>query len=163
MSTPSHAAAPAQPAAALATSATAANPNGAPASADGYWARTRHLGFALPRCAACGRFHFYPRPACPYCGSTAVAPAAASGHGTVYSYSVVYRAPSPAFASQVPYVVAIIQTDKGPHLMSRVVGCAPEAVTVGQRVQVVGTDSGLAGDAPVFKPVTDTATAGTTR
>lgn len=123
------------------------------AAAEGYWQRTRALGFALPRCAACGKFHFYPRRDCPSCGSDQVAPATASGRGTIYSYSVVYRAPSPAFAAQVPYVIAIVATDEGPHLMTRIIGMAPDAVRVGQRVQVSATPSGLAGDAPLFEPV----------
>jgi uncharacterized OB-fold protein len=121
-----------------------------------YWERVREIGFALPRCADCGRFHFYPRPACPWCASTSVAPASASGRGTVYSYSVVHRAPSKAFADQVPYVVAIIETDEGPHLMSRIVGIAPEAVTIGLRVKAgfgLGSDPALA----VFQPETEDA------
>ena len=100
-------------------------------------------GFQLPRCGDCGKFHFYPKDFCPHCGSKAVAWAPASGRGEVYSFSVVHRAPSPAFKDQVPYVVAIIATDEGPHLLSRVVGVAPEAVAIGRRVKA------RAGSAPV--------------
>ena len=92
--------------------------------------------FALPRCDDCGKFHFYPKPACPYCGGTKLAWAKASGRGEVYSHSVVYRAPSPAFKDDLPYVVAIVKTDEGPHLLSRVVGMKPEEVRVGQRLRV---------------------------
>ena len=93
-----------------------------------YW---QHIGegkFALPRCESCGRHHFYPRGACPHCGSTKIAWAEASGRGEVYSHSAVHRAPSPAFKDDVPYVVAIVKTDEGPHLLSRVVGVAPEPI-----------------------------------
>src|SRR3954470_21696979 len=100
------------------------------ASAVDYWKRTRDLGFALPRCADCGAYHFYPKPACPSCGSTQVAPSPVAPTGTLYSYSVVHRAPSPEFAQEVPYVVAIVATDAGPHLMSRVVGVPPEQVRI---------------------------------
>jgi uncharacterized OB-fold protein len=112
-----------------------------------YWDRVRPLGFALPRCQACGRFHFYPKPACPFCASDRVAPATASGLGSVYSYSVVYRAPSPAFADAVPYVVAIIATDEGPHLMTRLIGIDAGAVRIGMRMRVC-TD----GAEPTFEP-----------
>jgi len=114
-----------------------------------YWQRVRALGFAMPRCGTCGRFHFHPRPACPHCGSEDVAPAQASGLGSVYSYSVVHRAPSAAFADQVPYVVALIATDEGPHLMSRVTGIAPDAVAIGLRVRVVRNAEGAP---PIFEP-----------
>jgi hypothetical protein len=117
-----------------------------------YWKATAEGRFLLPRCEACGRRHFYPRPACPHCGSDRVAWAEASGGGTVYSYSVVHRAPGPAFAGDVPYVVAIVKTDEGPHLLSRIVGIAPDAVRIGTKVRVrfdrVSEDAAL----PVFGP-----------
>jgi uncharacterized OB-fold protein len=121
----------------------------------GYWERVRDIGFALPRCASCGRFHFYTRPACPRCRSTDVAPAPASGRGSVDSYSVVHRAPSKAFADQVPYVVAIVETDEGPHLLSRIVGITPENVRIGLRVKVCfgfGADPSLPAFQPEAKP-----------
>lgn len=92
--------------------------------------------FTLPRCEDCGRFHFYPKAVCPHCQGSRLAWAEASGRGEVYSHSTVYRAPSPAFKDEVPYVVAIVKTDEGPHLLSRVVGTAPENVRIGQRVRV---------------------------
>ena len=101
-----------------------------------YWAHVAEHRFALPRCEDCGRFHFHPRAACPHCGAARIAWVEASGRGSVYSFSVVTRAPGPAFAGETPYVIAIIATDEGPHLMSRVVDIAPEAVRIGQRVRV---------------------------
>lgn len=101
-----------------------------------YWQRTRHLGFALPRCLDCGRFHFYPRPGCPFCGSGRIAAAVASGRGSVYSHSTVYRAPGPAFADDVPYTIAIVALDEGPHLMTRIVETDPAHIRIGMRVRV---------------------------
>jgi uncharacterized OB-fold protein len=101
-----------------------------------FWEHAKAGAFALPRCEDCGRHHFYPRPACPHCGGESITWVQASGHGKVYSYSVVHRAPGPAFADDVPYVVAIIATDEGPHLLSRVVEIAPEDVRIGLPVRV---------------------------
>jgi uncharacterized OB-fold protein len=50
----------------------------------------------------------------------------------------VYRAPSPAFEKDVPYVVAIVASDEGPHLMTRLINVKPEDVAVGMRVMVSG-------------------------
>jgi uncharacterized OB-fold protein len=122
------------------------------AAPSGYWERVAPLGFALPHCDDCGTFHFYPRPACPHCGSERVQPRRASGTGRLYSYSIVHRAPSAAFAADVPYVVAIVATDEGPHLMSRVVGAAPEAIAIGMRLKVQGGRDGLA---PLFEPLAE--------
>ena len=103
--------------------------------------------FVLPRCGDCGKFYFYPRPACPHCQGLKLAWAEASGKGEVYSHSTVHRAPSEAFKGDVPYVIAIVKTDEGPHLLSRVVGVAPEAVKIGMRLKLKpGTPL------PVFEP-----------
>ena len=59
----------------------------------------------------------------------------------------MHRAPSAAFKDDVPYVVAIVKTDEGPHLLSRVVGVAPEAVKIGMRLKL---KPGTA--LPVFEP-----------
>lgn len=103
--------------------------------------------FSLPRCGDCGAFHFYPRPACPACGGTKLGWAPASGGGSVYSFSVVHRAPSPAFKDQVPYVVAIVKTDEGPHLLSRIEGIPPGEVAIGLRLRARMQDG-----RPVFEP-----------
>ena len=117
-----------------------------------YWEYAKAEKLALPRCAACGRFHFYPRPACPHCGSERLGWEEASGRGTVYSYSVVHRAPGPAFAGDVPYVVAIVATDEGPHLLSRIVGIPTDRVRVGLPVRVRFERAGEEMNLPIFAP-----------
>jgi len=104
--------------------------------------------FMLPRCGSCGKFHFYPRPMCPHCGGTKLAWEAASGAGEVYSFSTVHRAPTPEFKPDVPYVVAIVKTAEGPHLLSRIVGVAPDTVRIGMKVKVKMDGKSL----PVFQP-----------
>jgi len=101
-----------------------------------YWQAAHQRELKLPRCESCAKFHFYPRSTCPYCGSTELAWQAVSGNGAVYSYTVVHRAPSKGFAEQVPYVVAVVALDEGPHLMTRLIQVEPEVVRIGMRVQV---------------------------
>ncbi len=113
-----------------------------------YWEHAARGVFALPRCEACGRRHFYPRDACPFCGSARIAWESASGRGEVYSFSVVHRAPSAEFKAEVPYVLAIVATEEGPHLFSRIVGVAPDRVTIGMKVKVKMEG----GSPPVFEP-----------
>ena len=102
--------------------------------------------FTMPRCGDCGRFHFYPRPVCPHCQGSQLAWAEPSGRGEVYSYSTVHRAPSPEFKAEVPYVVAIVKTEEGPHLLSRIVGIAPDAVKIGMKVKAI-----MSNGRPVFE------------
>ena len=117
-----------------------------------YWQAAHHGELKLPRCDACAKFHFYPRAACPHCGSTALTWQAVSGAGEVYSFTVVHRAPSKGFESQVPYVVAVVALAEGPHLMTRLVEVQPDTVRIGLPVQVVFERQDDETTLPVFKP-----------
>ena len=117
-----------------------------------YWSAAREHRLVMPHCQDCGKHHFYPHTLCPYCASPHIEWTQVSGNGSLYSYTVVNRAPSPAFAPDLPYVVAIVELDEGPHLMSNLVGCAPAQAKIGMRLKVafrkVAEDSVL----PVFEP-----------
>ncbi len=103
-----------------------------------YWENVRPQGFSLPQCQSCKAFHFYLRPACPGCGSLDIKAVLTSGRGSVYSFSIVHRAPSASFEKDVPYVVALVATDEGPHLMTRLMKIKPQDVKIGMRVVVIG-------------------------
>jgi uncharacterized OB-fold protein len=47
----------------------------------------------------------------------------ASGRGSLYSYVISHRA-APGF--EVPYVIAVVQLDEGPRLLSNLVGVPPD-------------------------------------
>lgn len=117
-----------------------------------YWEAARRGELRLPRCVDCGRFHFYPRTLCPHCGGVNLEWQPGSGYGEVYSLTIVQRAPSPAFENDVPYVVAVIALDEGPHLMSNVVNISPQLVRIGQRVRIGFRSVGEGEALPVFEP-----------
>ena len=52
-----------------------------------------------------------------------------------------------------PYVVALVELDEGPRLMTNVVGCPPESVTVGMPVQVTWEPLSDGRNLPLFEPV----------
>jgi uncharacterized protein len=117
-----------------------------------YWQAAQQRELKLPRCVACAKFHFYPRSACPHCGSRQLAWHSVSGAGEVYSFTVVQRAPSQGFAELVPYVVAVVALAEGPHLMTRLTQVQPETVTIGMRVEVDFEVQDEATTLPVFRP-----------
>jgi uncharacterized OB-fold protein len=119
-----------------------------------YWDAVKEHRFALPRCEVCNHFHFYPRATCPHCGSDGIVWSPGSGRGTVYSFTQVHRAPSPAFEAGVPYIVAVIELDEGPHLMSSIVGGDAGVVKIGQPVRVSYLDIDDTA-LPVFEPISD--------
>lgn len=68
-------------------------------------------------CAACGAVVEYAARCCPACGSPTLAWRAASGHGrlrAVVEISVSYDTDH-----LVPYRIASVALDEGPHLMAR--------------------------------------------
>jgi len=105
-----------------------------------FWEALREHRLTVQRCERCGHHQHYPRLLCTGCGSREVVPVEVAGTGTVYATTIVRRAPSPAFADDVPYVVALVQLDEGPRLLANVVGCPVDDVAIGQPVTVVYDD-----------------------
>ncbi len=101
-----------------------------------FWSRVRDGELALQQCKQCGRHQFYPRALCTACGYDELVWVRASGDGIVYSYTIARRAAHPAFASRVPYVVALIDLEEGPRMLSNIVDVDPDEVRIGDRVTV---------------------------
>jgi len=118
-----------------------------------YWEGCKLRELRIQRCAACGHFQFFPRIYCTRCFGEHVEWVAASGHGRVLSFTVVRRPVSPAFAADVPYVVALVTLAEGPTMMTNIVGCAPERVTIGMQVVVTFEDWTADIAIPKFQPV----------
>jgi uncharacterized OB-fold protein len=100
-----------------------------------FWEATLAGRLLVQRCVACRRVQLYARPHCLACRS-AVEWTDATGLGTVYSYTVIRQNPSRSFRHLLPFVVALVDLDEGPRLMTNIVGCEPEEVAVGARVRV---------------------------
>ncbi|MGH9342247.1 MAG: Zn-ribbon domain-containing OB-fold protein, partial [Terriglobia bacterium] len=101
-----------------------------------YWEGCARGELLIQRCAECGHHQFFPRLYCSDCLSERVAWTKASGRATVLSFTIVRRPVSPAFASEVPYVVALVTLEEGPTMMTNIIGCPPEQVTIGMRLAV---------------------------
>ena len=118
-----------------------------------FWAGTLVGELRAQHCNACGHDQLYPRTVCTACHREDLSWRAVSGLGTEYSVTVVPLAPRPDLAEDVPYAIALIELDEGPRLMSNVVGCAPEAVRIGQRMQVEFDDEAEGVRVPRFRPL----------
>ena len=60
----------------------------------------------------------------------------ASGRGTVYSFTVTHQNQSPGFREELPYVLAIVELEEGPRIMTNIVGCDPDMLRIGMPVVV---------------------------
>ena len=101
-----------------------------------YWAAAAEDRFELQYCEACGSYQFPPGHLCRNCGADGLTWRAASGRGHIHTFSIVHRAPLPAFRAHVPYVVALIDLAEGPRMMSQILDADPEALAVGLSVSV---------------------------
>lgn len=106
-----------------------------------FWDGTKARELRLQRCGACGAYRFPPVLLCRECLAEEHEWAPTSGTGTVWSYVIQHRPATPAFVDDLPYVVAIVELDEGPLMLTNIVGCAPDAVEVGMRVQVTYVDA----------------------
>lgn len=106
------------------------------ADSTAYWAGAKAGKLMLQRCRDCGAVWFLPRHLCASCWSDKVEAVEASGHGKVHSFTVIHRAPSAAFAAQVPYVVALIDLAEGPRMLANIVGNGAREVAIGESVRV---------------------------
>ena len=77
---------------------------------------------------------------CPECLSTEWVWTKVSGRGIVYSFVVFHRVYHTGFKDEVPYVVAVVELEEGPRLMSNIIGCDPNAVHCDMPVEVVFDD-----------------------
>lgn len=101
-----------------------------------YWSQACAGKLVLRRCTACGAHHFPPRHLCTACWSADHEWIEASGAGTVYTFTVMHRAPSPSFSGQTPYVVALVDLAEGPRMMANIVGTGACEIALGDPVRV---------------------------
>ncbi len=110
-----------------------------------FWDAAAQGKLLIKKCTACGEMHFYPRSICPFCFSSNTEWVEASGLGTVYTYSVMRRAP-------MPYAIAYVELAEGPRMMTNIVDCDLDQIRVGQNVRLVFKPSEGGPPVPMFTP-----------
>jgi uncharacterized protein len=107
-----------------------------------YWNAAREGRLVIRRCRACGELHFMPRHLCPACWSDDLEWLDTKGVGRVHSFSIGRRASDPAFASRVPYVIALVELEEGPRMMANILGNDALDVAINDAVNVTFEDRG---------------------
>lgn len=110
-----------------------------------YWDATAKGKLMLKYCTSCKQYHHYPRAICPHCFSEKTEWRDASGKGTIYSYTVMRRAP-------VPYAIAYVTLDEGIAMLTNIVECDFDQLKIGQKVSVVFKPTDGGAPMPMFKP-----------
>ena len=125
-----------------------------------YWEGCGRGELILQRCHDCQTVQHRPRAVCATCLSGEIDHFAASGKGSVYTYTVTHQNGIPPFRDALPYVLAYVDLEEGPRLMTNIVGCEPSEVEIGMHVvvdfaEVDSTGLGEAGGdfaVPRFRP-----------
>lgn len=99
-----------------------------------YWEAAANGHLLLSVCPECDLAIHYPRARCPDCFAETEW-TEASGDGTVYSYSVAERMEGWPEAD-LPIIVAYVELAEGPRMMTNLVDCDPDDVSVGAPVSV---------------------------
>ena len=106
-----------------------------------FWEGAADGRLLLNRCRECGLTYYYPRAICPDCFGDETDWIESSGEGSVYSYSATERVAGwPQEA--LPLVVAYVELDEGPRVLTNLVGCEPADVEIGAEVAVRFVPSG---------------------
>ena len=128
---------------------------------DFYWEKCRAGELWLRRCAACDSAYFYPRDICPFpeCFARDTEWIQSSGRGTLHTFAIVHRAPTPAFRSKTPYITAVVELEEGARMPSWLVGIdfadgeiRPDAVQCGMPVAVTFEPLDDNISLPMFRP-----------
>lgn len=125
-----------------------------------FWAAASRHQLAIPRCAGCGRFVWYPRSQCPACACQDLPWETLSGRGSLFSWALVERALFAPFKTKAPYVTGLValEEDPGVRIVTNIVDCDPQHLEIDMPVQVVFRTLEFADEAgrvvaPFFVPV----------
>jgi uncharacterized OB-fold protein len=115
-----------------------------------YWEGCARHELRFQRCTRCANAIHTPALVCGRCWSRDLAWERSAGTGAVYSWTVVWRPPTIVF--EVPYAPAIVDLDEGWQLLSCLVGCQPEDIRVGMRVEIEWHTAANGVTFPYFRP-----------
>lgn len=117
-----------------------------------FWAAAKEHRLSVQKCRACGHLRFPPAAHCPECLSADHDWVEVSGRGRVFSFVTFQRLYNKGWEGEIPYVVALIELDEGPRLLSNVIGIEPAEVACDMPVKVVFDDVTEDVTLPKFAP-----------
>ncbi len=118
-----------------------------------FWDYCKRHELRMQKCGQCGHIRYPPSMFCPKCQSMQAEWSRLTGKGKVYSFIIVRFLYDRAFRNDIPYVVATIELEEGPRIMSNVTGCNVEDVKVDMPVEVYYEDITDEFALPKFKPI----------
>jgi uncharacterized OB-fold protein len=113
----------------------------------------------LLRCGRCATFMSptaylrTPRRArCVACFSAELEWTPATGQATLYSFALMHQRYDEAFAAELPYNIAVVETEEGVRLTSQVVDCDNDRLRIGMPLEVTFERMSEDVAVPKFRP-----------
>jgi len=109
-------------------------------------------------CKKCGKRHYPPKLACPYCGSRSLENIDLPKTGVIETYTVVYEV-SEEFKHKAPVIIGLIKLDDGTRVIAPVTDVTSDELEIGLRVEATfrrirdGDYFGVIGYGISFRPV----------
>ncbi len=110
----------------------------------------------LQHCLDCDHVQYPARKLCSGCFGQNVEWRAASGRGTVSSWSTVVMPGAPGFEAEVPFLSILVELQEGPRMLSVLRHCEADQVTFDLPVEVIFEQRSEDIFVPYFKPVSNT-------
>ncbi|MDC3415855.1 Zn-ribbon domain-containing OB-fold protein [Aquibacillus salsiterrae] len=101
-----------------------------------FWDALSQDEFVVQRCLDCTRWVFYPRNLCPHCWSNQLEWQQASGKARLKTWSIVHRPGHPAWQAVAPYVVAIVELEEGPSMMTHLLVDVKQKLDIGTPLEL---------------------------
>lgn len=118
-----------------------------------FWEACHHHQLKFQKCLDCGHIRWPAAFICPICHSDRAEWTEVSGKGKIYTFIVYHKVFHPGFENDVPYIVASIELEEGPRILSNVINCSIDTVNCDMPVQVVWEDINEEISLPKFEPV----------
>ena len=117
-----------------------------------FWDGCKEHRLCFQKCRECGHIRWPAAFICPHCLSQNTELTVSEGRGKVYSFVTYHVAYHPEFKNDLPYVVAVVALEEGPHLLTNITGCKPDDVACDMRVKVAWDDITEDFSLPKFQP-----------
>ncbi len=103
-----------------------------------FWDAANDHVLVAQRCRACRAYQHPPRESCGACGSGDVSFVPLSGHGSVYTYTVVHDTRVQGLRPYQPFTVIAVELEESPDLVmvSDLIGAEGGVPTIGDPVHV---------------------------
>ncbi|MFJ8235701.1 Zn-ribbon domain-containing OB-fold protein [Ureibacillus sp. NPDC094379] len=102
-----------------------------------YWEACQQQKLLIQQCKECEHIQFYPRLMCTKCSCREVDWIEACGLAKVLTYTIVHRPILPAYQKVAPYILAVVQLDEGPTMMTNIVNCPLDEIKCDMNVKVM--------------------------